>query len=143
MFRNAALYYAAASLGGLAVALTAWLLGTIGVPAIMGVDLQPALERATIYRLMVWGGIWGLIFLLPIAIRPLWLKALLLTLAPVLVALLVVVPSRGGELLLLDKGALAPLYIYLINIPWGLVTAYLGRMLGADGSTRARHTSKE
>lgn len=132
MLRKAALYYAAASLGGLAVALTAWVLGSIGVPEALGVALKPALQKATIYRLMVWGGIWGLIFLLPIVLKPLWLKALVFTLAPVLVALLVVVPMRGGELLLLDKGALAPFYIYLINIPWGLITAYLGRALGAE-----------
>lgn len=132
MLRRISLYYAAASLGGLAVALTAWVLGSAGVPDMMGVALKPALEKATIYRLMVWGGIWGLVFLLPFSLRPLWLKGLVLTIAPVAVALLVVVPLRGGEMLLLDKGALAPLYIYLINIPWGLVTAYLGRMIGAE-----------
>lgn len=132
MLRNFALYYAAASLGGLAVALTAWILGQIGVSAALGVGIEPAMERAWLYRLIVWGGLWGVIFLVPVAIRPLWLKALVFTLAPVLVALMVFTPMRGGAPFALDRGVLAPFYIYAINIPWGLVTAYLGRWLGAD-----------
>jgi hypothetical protein len=132
MLRRVALYYAAASLGGLAVALTAWALGQIGVADALGVAIKPPLEPPWLYRLIVWGGIWGLIFLLPLAIRPLWLKALLFTLAPVLVALVVFFPMQGGGLFALDKGALAPFYVYLINIPWGLLTAYLGRALGAE-----------
>jgi hypothetical protein len=31
----------------------------------------------------------------------------------------------------LGAGALTPVYIYLVNIPWGLVTAFLGRELKA------------
>lgn len=131
LFRRAALYYAAASLGGLAVVLTACSLSQLGVPRAVGVAVNPPLELGWIYRAMVWGGIWGFIFLLPIAIRPLWLKGLVLTLAPVLAALIYFGPARGGVIFALDKGELAPFYIYLINIPWGLVTAYLGRSLGA------------
>lgn len=126
MLTRAALYYAAASLGGLAVALTAWALGRIGVPDILGVAIKPELELGWIYRVMVWGGIWGLIFLLPVNVKPLWLKGALMTLAPVLAAFVIFIPMRGGAMFALDRGALAPLYIYLINIPWGFVTAYLG-----------------
>ena len=132
MLRRAALYYAAASLGGLAVVLTAWSLGQIGVAEALGVAIEPALDLPWIYRLVVWGGLWGVIFLLPLKLEPLWLKALVLTLAPVLAALVIFAPMRGGALFALDRGALAPLYIYLINIPWGLATAYVGRWLGAD-----------
>ena len=126
MLRRAALYYAAASLGGLAVVLTAWSLGQIGVADALGVAIKPALDLPWIYRLVVWGGLWGVIFLLPVT--------LVLTLAPVLAALVIFTPMRGGALFALDRGALAPLYIYLINIPWGLVTAYGGRWLGANAA---------
>lgn len=130
--RRAALYYAAASIGGLAVAVTAWSFGRIGVADAFGVAIKPAFELPWLYRAMVWGGIWGLIFLLPIPIRPLWLKGLILTLAPVLASLMYFGPLRGGVLFALDKGELAPFYVYLINIPWGLVTAYLGRAIGGE-----------
>lgn len=131
MLTRAAIYYAAASLGGLAVVLTAWALGELGVPDALGVAIKPKLELGWIYRAVVWGGLWGLIFLLPLRISPLWLKGALLTLAPVLAAFVYFIPMRGGAMFALDKGALAPLYIYAFNLPWGLVTAYLGRALGA------------
>jgi hypothetical protein len=130
--RKVALYYAAGSVGGLLVGLAGWIVGSSGIPDLMGVAVKLALDKATIYRLMVWGGIWALIFLLPLGIRPLWLKALIYTMAPVLTLLLVIVPARGGQMLLLDRGALAPLYVYLINTPWGFAAAYLGWMLGAE-----------
>jgi len=132
LVRRAALYYAAASLGGLAVVLTGWGLGQLGVPRALGVAVNLPLDLAWIYRAMVWGGIWGFIFLLPLPIRPLWLKGLLLTLAPVLAALVYFGPARGGMIFALDRGEYAPFYIYAINSPWGLVTAYLGRALGGD-----------
>ncbi|MEC9369401.1 MAG: hypothetical protein VX871_12000 [Pseudomonadota bacterium] len=131
MLASAAAYYAAASIGGLAVALTIYFLGAVGVPAALGVSIAPPLTLPWLYKLIVWGGLWGLIFLLPLPITPLWLKCLLLTLAPVLAALVVFGPMGGTKMFWLDKGALAPLYIYLVNIPWGLATGYLGRMFGA------------
>lgn len=132
MLARSALYYAAASLGGLAVVLTAWLLGQAGVPDMLGVAIKPKLELGWIYRAVVWGGLWGLIFLLPVNVKPLWLKGALMTLAPVLAAFVYFIPARGGAMFAFDKGMLAPLYIYAFNLPWGLVTAYLGRALGAE-----------
>lgn len=135
LISRAALYYAAASVGGLAVALTAWGLGEAGVADALGVGINPPMQLPWLYKMIVWGGLWGLIFLLPIKLGPLWLKALVMTLAPVLVALVVFTPMRGGALFALDKGAIAPFYIYAINIPWGLATAYLGRWFGAQTKT--------
>lgn len=135
MLLRAARYYAAGSLGGLAVVLTAWAFGRAGVAGVLGVDLEPPLELGWLYRAVVWGGLWGLVFLLPVTIRPLWLKGLIFTLAPVAAALVYFIPLRGGAMFGLDKGMLAPVYIYVVNIPWGLVTAYFGRRLGAAERT--------
>lgn len=132
LLQRAALYFTAAALGGLAVVLTVWAFGQIGVADLFGVAIKPPLAKALIYKQMVWGGIWGLIFLLPIAIKPLWLKGLVMTLAPVFVAVVLLLPMRGAGFLGLGLGALTPVYVYLVNLPWGLVTAYLGRMLTAD-----------
>lgn len=129
---RAALLYAAASLGGLAVALTAWGLGAAGVADAVGVGIKPPMQLPWLYKLVVWGGLWGLIFLIPLRLGPLWLKALVLTIAPVLAALVIFIPLRGGAMFALDAGPLAPFYIYAINIPWGLVTAYAGRWFGAE-----------
>lgn len=132
LLQKAALYFAAAALGGLAVVLTVWACGQYGVADLFGVAIKPQLAKGFIYKQMVWGGIWGLIFLLPLTIKPLWVKALVMTLAPVIVALVVFIPKGPGGFLGLNFGTLTPLYIFLVNIPWGLVTAYLGRALKAD-----------
>jgi hypothetical protein len=132
--QRAALYFAAAALGGLAVVLTAWAFGQIGIADALGLPLKPGLDKNFIYRMMVWGGIWGMLFLIPVPIRPLWLKGLIMTLAPVLAAFLIFIPMAGGQPFALQWGILAPFYIYVVNAPWGLVTAYLGRALGADSS---------
>ena len=71
LMQRAALYFTAAALGGMAVVLTVWALGQIGVADMFGVSIKPALEKTFLYRQMVWGGIWGLIFLLPVPISSL------------------------------------------------------------------------
>ena len=132
LLQRGALYFTAAALGGLAVVITVWSFGQIGVADLFGVAVKPPLAKAFIYKQMVWGGIWGLIFLLPVALKPLWLKGLALTLAPVIVALVVLFPLGGAGMLGFKLGTLTPLYIFIVNIPWGLVTAYFGRALKAD-----------
>ena len=133
LLQRAALYFTAAALGGFAVVITAWGLGQIGVADLLDVKVKPPLTKDFLYRQIVWGGIWGLIFLVPVALKPLWLKGLVLTLAPVIVALAVLFPAAGRGFLGLDLGMLTSVYIYLVNIPWGLVTAYLGNAL--EGGT--------
>lgn len=134
LIQRAALYFTAAALGGMAVVLTVWALGQIGVADLFGVSIKPALEKSFLYRQMVWGGIWGLIFLAPLPIKSLWLKGLAMTLAPVAVAVCILLPLAGKGFLGVELGALTAVYIYLVNIPWGLVTAYLGNALGAERS---------
>lgn len=132
LLQRAALYFAAAAVGGLAVVLTVWAFGQIGVADLFGVKIKPELAKGLIYKQMVWGGIWGLIFLLPIKIKPLWLRGLVMTLFPVVAAVALLLPMRGAGFLGLELGKWAPVYIYLVNTPWGLVTAYLGRELKAE-----------
>lgn len=125
MLIRTALYYAAASLGGLAVVHSAWILGHIGVADLLGMAIKPKLEPAWVYRAMVWGGLWGLIFLLPIEIEPLWLKGALLTLAPILAAFVYFIPMRGGRAIFaLDKrrtgAAVHPRLQPTVGAPHGL-----------------------
>jgi hypothetical protein len=130
MAQRGACYMTAAAVGGLAVSLAFWVLGNLGVPHLLGVSgPAPVLELPAIYRNMVWGGLWGLLFLAPVSPDSLWRKAVLLTLAPVLVALVVFIPMRGGSLFGLDRGYVTPIWVYVVNLAWGFTTAYLGREL--------------
>jgi len=67
--------FAAGCLGGLATVLTLWLFGMLGISAALGVALAPPLTPPMIYSFMIWGGIWGFAFLLPLGSVLHWKKS--------------------------------------------------------------------
>ena len=46
--------------------LTVWIFGVIGITYALGVKIAPALSAPWLYPRLVWGGIWGLLFLVPL-----------------------------------------------------------------------------
>ena len=60
------LAFAAGCFGGLVNALAVWLFGALKITAALGVALRPALNAPFLYQRIVWGGIWGLLLLLPL-----------------------------------------------------------------------------
>ncbi|MEZ5524545.1 MAG: hypothetical protein R3E62_06195 [Pseudomonadales bacterium] len=118
------IFFAAGTLGALANSLTVWLFGDLGISASLGVAISPSLTPAWLYPRLVWGGLWGLLFILPmLQSRPL-LKGTLLSLFPTLVQLFVVFPykTRYG-IAGLELGLLTPLLVLFFNWVWGVVTA--------------------
>ena len=67
MARSLSLFFAAGALGGLANSLVAWGFGELGISRALGVSIAPGLTAAWLYPRIVWGGLWGFAFLLPIA----------------------------------------------------------------------------
>jgi hypothetical protein len=128
--RHLTLVFGSGCLGALANSLVTWLLGLYGITRALGVDLAPALSPVWLYPRLVWGGIWGLLFLLPIyKNRPLR-QGLLLSLGPTLVQLFVVFPYRAHRGMMgLGLGALTPFFVILLNAVWGVVTALWLRAL--------------
>jgi hypothetical protein len=59
-------FYGAGSLGALANSITVWLFGYLGVTSSIGVSIAPSLSPGWLYPRIVWGGLWGFIFFLPI-----------------------------------------------------------------------------
>lgn len=122
--RNPLILFAAGCVGGLANSLTVWWCGDLGITQSFGVAIAPPLSAAWLYPRIVWGGIWGLLFLLPlINSRPV-IKGLLLSLAPTAVQLFMVFPLQankgiGG----LELGLLTPVLVVFFNGVWGVVTA--------------------
>jgi hypothetical protein len=118
------LVFAAGALGGLANGLAVWLFGEWGITQALGVKIAPALTPAMLYPRIVWGGIWGVLFLLPF-FRDSYLKqGLVYSLGPVLVQLFVIFPYKadkgmGG----LDLGLLTPVFVVFFNVVWGVVAA--------------------
>ena len=119
------LTFAAGSLGGLATAVVIWLFGVIGLTAALGVQVAPAFSPPYLYQKLVWGGIWGWLFLLPLTGLSYPLRGLLYSLGPVFVQLLVVFPFKVQKGFLgLQLGYLTPAFVLFYNLVWGLTAAW-------------------
>jgi hypothetical protein len=121
--REVSITFVGGMAGGLAHSLVLWLCGLLGVTRFLGVDLAPALTPAWLYPRLVWGGLWGWLFLLPAPKLTYTTRGLFLSLGPTLVQLLVVFPEQGQGPAGLALGYLTPLVVLLLNAVWGLVAA--------------------
>jgi hypothetical protein len=117
-------FFAAGALGAFANSLVAWSLGELGVARALGVAIQPELSPAWLYPRLVWGGLWGGLFVLPLSSQAWLRRGLILSLGPTLVQLLVVFPARGAGVLGLGLGVVTPLFVLILNGVWGLVASW-------------------
>ncbi len=118
------IYFAAGCLGALANSLTVWLFGDFGITKNFSVSIAPSLSPAWLYPRIVWGGIWGLLFVLPLLNSKLIRKGSLLSLFPTAVQLFVVFPYKANKGMAgLDLGLLTPLFVIFFNWIWGVITA--------------------
>jgi len=137
--RNLSLVFAAGCWGALWNSLAVWLCGWLGIAAALGVHIAPALTPAFLYPRLVWGGLWGLLFLLPMGRWSFPARGLLFSLAPTLVQLFVVFPHVHKGVLGLQLGYLTPLMVVFYNAIWGyaagwwLSWAEMHRRLGRAG----------
>jgi len=117
-------FFAAGSLGAFANSIAVWLFGYLGITSLFGVSIAPSLSPAWLYPRLVWGGIWGLTFILPILSSRLLLKGAVLSLLPTAVQLFVVFPLKAHKGVAgLELGMLTPLFVLFFNWVWGYVTA--------------------
>ena len=110
--------------------MAVWAAGAYGITSRLGVALAPSLTANWLYPRVVWGGLWGFLFLLPLR-GSWWLRGLLVSLAPSAFALLYVLPYLTGlGPFGLRLGALTPAFVLSANAVWGLAAAWLLRMTG-------------
>ena len=129
--RSVSLAFAAGAAGGLANAVALHAASASGLLARLGVSLAPAFTPAWLYPRIVWGGLWGLLFLLPLAPGRWVAQGLLLGLFPSAVQLFVVFPYHtGAGTLGLGHGTLTPLVVLGANAAWGLAAAAWLRATG-------------
>jgi hypothetical protein len=123
--------FAAGCLGGLANSLAVWLFGAYGVTKTLGVHITPDLSPVWLYPRLVWGGIWGLLFLLPVFRSSVLKRGLLLSLGPTIIQLFVVFPYKADQGVMgMGLGALTPLLVFVFNAIWGLTVAIWLRFVG-------------
>jgi hypothetical protein len=118
--------FAAGCAGALANSITVWAFGNYGITKSLGVSIVPALSSSWLYPRIVWGGIWGLLFILPMLDSKLLRKGSLLSLFPTVVQLFVVFPFKAGKGMAgLELGVLTPLLVLFFNWVWGIATAII------------------
>jgi hypothetical protein len=116
--------FGAGCLGALANCLAVWACGKYGITAALGVRMAPALTSDWLYPRIVWGGLWGLLFVLPLLnSRPI-AKGLFMSIFPTLFQLLVVFPLQSKKGYLgLDLGTMTPVFVIVFNFVWGVVAS--------------------
>lgn len=116
--------FAAGCAGGLANSIAVWAAGYWGIPQSLGVSIAPAFTPAWLYPRIVWGGLWGLTFLLPFMKSRAFMKGTLLSLLPTLVQLFIIFPYQLNRGIAgFELGVLTPLFVLLYNWVWGVGTA--------------------
>ncbi len=123
------LFFSAGCVGGLANSFAVWFCGSFGVTALANVAIAPVWTPAWLYQRLVWGGIWGLFFILPILSDRLVRKGILLSLLPTLVQLFVVFPLKAHKGIAgLELGQLTPVFVIVFNAIWGAATGLTIRL---------------
>jgi hypothetical protein len=132
LMQRVAICFAAGVVGGVAVVLFSHVLFESGLSAAFGVKAPVSLQSPDIYRPLFWAGLWGIPFgfLIKSAWRRLYLFGLLYFLAPVLALFLFFLPMAGAGYFGLQKGGpMFTAYLLLVNLPFGITTAWVARMI--------------
>ncbi len=132
VIQRVAICFAAGVLGALAVVLFSYVLFALGLSEKLGVKAPISFKSPDIYRPLFWGGLWGIPFglLLDAAWTHLYLFGFLYFLAPVLALFLIFLPMSGaGYFGLRQGGPMFTIYLLLVNLPFGIITALAAKAI--------------
>ncbi len=119
--------------GSLVASLALWLAGFYGITEVLGVTMAPAISVKWLYPRVVWGGLWGFLFVLPVFSKSIVRRGVVLSLGPTLFQLFVFYPHLAGKGIMgLGLGALTPLFVFVFNAVWGISTALWVRFAGEE-----------
>ncbi|HTP03431.1 MAG TPA: hypothetical protein VMJ64_18800 [Anaerolineales bacterium] len=132
LIQRVAICFASGVIGALAVRLFSHVLFAMGLSPTLGVKAPFSLTAPDIYRPLFWGGLWGIPFglLIKTAWNRLYLFGLLYFLAPILATFLIFLPMSGaGYFGLKQGGPMFTVYLLLVNVPFGIITALTARAI--------------
>ena len=126
-----AICFAAGVAGAIAVVVFSHILFGLGLSARLGVTAPVSLKSPDIYKPLFWGGLWGMLFGLFIntAWNRLYLVGFLYVLAPLLALFLFFLPKSGAGYFGLSRGPMFTIYLVLVNLPFGIVTALVAKAI--------------
>ena len=135
VMQSVAICFGAGVIGALAVVLFSHVLFRLGVSTILGVKAPISFGSPDVYRPLFWGGLWGIPFGLLIETVWPWLSlfGLLYFLVPVMALFLIFLPMSGAGYFGLQRGGPRfTVYLLLVNLPYGIVTALAARLIIAN-----------
>ena len=129
--QRVAICFAAGVVGALAVVVLSHVLFAVGLSGQLGVMAPVSLKSPDIYKPLFWGGLWGIPFGLLIGAvwTRLYLFGFLYFLAPMAALFLFFLPMAGAGYFGLRQGPLLAVYLLLVNLPFGIVTALVARAI--------------
>lgn len=132
--RRLSVAFSAGCVGGVLNSLVVWLFGLKGITPALGVKIAPALTLPWLYARIVWGGLWGLLFLAPVMKGSILGRGFVLSLGPTTAQLLWFFPYQAKKGPLgLELGILTPLFVLFFNWIWGIAAAAWMRMAEGKG----------
>jgi len=130
--QRVAICFAAGVIGALAVVLFSHVLFALGISKKLGVTEPVSFKSPDIYRPLFRGGLWGIPFglLIDVAWTRLYLVGFLYFLAPVAALFLFFLPMSGAGYFGLRKGGpMFTVYLLLVNLPFGIITALAAKAI--------------
>jgi hypothetical protein len=116
----------AGALGAFIMCLAMWLSTRYGITHSLGVAIQGSIAPEWMYPRIVWGGVWGLLFLLPLFSSNILARSFVLALIPTLVQLFIIYPYYQGKGVAgLNLGVLAPFVVFFFFWIWSLATGLI------------------
>ena len=128
--KNVSLVFVAGALGGLINSVFVWFFGAIGFTGALGVKLAPPFTAPWLYQRLVWGGIWGWLFLLPLRGLSFPVRGLIYSLGPTLATYFLVFPFQAHKGVLgWQLGSLTPVLVLFYNALWGVAAGWWLRLV--------------
>jgi hypothetical protein len=122
---NLSRVFVAGCWGAFLNSLAVWLLGWLQIAPALGVHIAPPLTPAFLYPRIVWGGLWGLLFLFPMGRLTFLQRGLILSLGPTLAQLFWVFPLKAHQGVMgLHLGMLTPVFVLFYNAIWGVAAGW-------------------
>jgi hypothetical protein len=115
IFRLLTLGFGAGAFGAVILALVSAAFNALKVQALIGLPPPPAPESylPLLYRLVVWGGVWGLLFAVPLLNRLWWLKGIIIGVLATLAVLFYFNPA-------VTTPPMRFVYVLALNAIWGI-----------------------
>ncbi len=118
------LCFAAGCFGALVNIAVVWIFDNFGIMEALQVRMPIAYSAEWMYQRIVWGGIWGFLFMLPLYKSSILMKGTIISLIPSLFQLFYVFPQlMGADVAGLNYGVLTPALILILTWVWGIATA--------------------